>query len=460
MPAWIVSFFLFFSAPKPVGLSELWELARQRSHDTERAEIQLRRADSLVKGSRMLWLPRLSYSVQGAPSPTYRCVVPEAWMDAARPLDMTEREFRETFCVGTDRDDSITLNLDGYAIRMEVRAAMPLWTFGKTDYARAQANAMRDMSLAGVSLARQRLWLMVRKAYYARRAYLESQKLADEAGKLLEEAGARAELYEENGTISPTDLLRFKLGENDFGQRKLELDRLGELTAGTLRFLAGRPVEVRTSDPWEADLKRPPSMKVLLEKALASRPELRALEAARTVAIAKTGLARTRMYPDLGIFVRYRLALSNSDDPKSAYANDPLHGNSMVFGLGLEGQLDFSSQLTQMRLARLEQRESESRLAAARDALELELLNARQDLILAIDRLVLIERGRKLSRAWVMALHDQEKLGVVKPREMVDSLSALFRLQFNYWEARTQLENARAQLHLVTGDPVPGQGNP
>jgi outer membrane protein TolC len=438
-----------------MGLKDIWHIAKSKSPDTDKARFQLACAQALVRGSNLLWMPRISYSVQGAPSPTYRCTVPEAWMPATLPAGMSEEEFRETYCVGTDRDDSITLNLDGYALRFEVRAVVPLYTFGKIDYLKAQARAARDAAKAGGTLTRQKLWLTVRRGYFARRAYLESAKLSGRARKLLDDAGAKAEAYEEEGKITPTDLLRFKLGENEFAQKELDLARVGELTAATLHYLTGRPVEVRLSDPWEAVTTRPDPVDHLVGRAVERRPELRMLAAARAAAVAQAGLARARMYPDFGLFVRYRLALSNSDDPKSAFASDPLHGNSLVFGLGLEGTLDFGSQVTSLRLAHLEQRELEARYAAARDALALELTSARQDVILALDKLVLIEKGQKLARAWLIALADQEAIGVLKPRDMVDALSALFKLQFSYWEVRAQLENAWGQLELALGEPVP-----
>jgi len=453
---WLISFPLAApaKAPAPMGLKEIWHIVKNKSPDAEKARLQLARAQALVQGSNLLWLPRISYSVQGAPSPTYRCTVPEAWMPATLPAGMSEDEFRASFCVGTDQDDSITLNLDGYALRFEVKAVLPLYTFGKIDYAKAQAQAARDAARAGSKLTRQKLWLTVRRGYYARRAYLESRTLSDRAQKLLDEAAEKAAEYEENGKISPTDLLRFKLGENEFAQKKLELDRLGELTAASLHYLAGAPVEVKLSEPWEAVTTRPEPVERLVRAAVDARPEFQLLAAARAAAVAQAGLAKARMYPDLGIFLRYRLALSNSDDPKSAYASDPLHGNTLAFGLGLEGHLDFSSQLTQMRLSRLEQREIEARFAAAKDALWLELTAARSDVILALDKLVLIEKGQKLARAWLIALADQEAMGVVKPRDTIDALSTMFKLQFSYWEVRAALENAQAQLALALGEPV------
>jgi outer membrane protein TolC len=376
-------------------------------------------------------------------------------MPATLPAGMSEQEFRETFCVGTNQDDSVTLDLDGYALRFEVRAVMPLFTFGKLEYARAQAKAAQDAAVAGAGLTRQRLWLTVRRAYYARRAFLESRALALRAQKLLDEASEKAVEYEEESKISPTDLLRFRLGENEFAQRRLELDRLGELSAASLHYLAGKPVEVRAGDPWELDATRPEPLDQLVRRAGGRRPELRLLEAARAAAVAKVGLARARMYPDLGLFVRYRLALSNSDDPKSAYLSDPLHANSLSFGLGLEGTLDFGMQFTAVRLARADQRDVEAQLAAARDALRLELAGARQDVLLALDRLTLVEKGQKLARAWLLALADQEAAGVIKPRDMVDALQTMFKLEFSYWELRAQLEIARAQLALASGEAVP-----
>ncbi|PKN32181.1 MAG: hypothetical protein CVU63_20095, partial [Deltaproteobacteria bacterium HGW-Deltaproteobacteria-20] len=100
---WLFSFPLAApaSAPEAMGLKDLWHIVKNKSPDADKARFQLARAQALVKGSNLLWLPRISYSVQGAPSPTYRCTVPEAWMPSTLPTGMSEQEFRETFCVGT-----------------------------------------------------------------------------------------------------------------------------------------------------------------------------------------------------------------------------------------------------------------------------------------------------------------------------------------------------------------------
>jgi len=421
----------------------------------QKAHFQLARAEELVEGSRFLWLPRLSYSLQGGPFPTYRCILPDSWMPASLPEGMTEQDFRETYCVGTDRDDSLTLNLDGYVLRFEAKAVMPIFTFGKMDYARAQARAMREMARRGVDAGRQKLWLTVRRAYYARRAYLESARLGQKARKLLDEAAEKAAEYEENGRISPVDLLRFKLGQNEFEQRMLDLDRLGEISRATLEYLAGKPVEVREDEPWELDTTLPADLPGLVAQALSRRPEIQALSAARAQAAAAAGLARARLLPDVGVFVRYRFADSSSDDPRSAYANDALHGNSLVLGLGIEGQLDFVTQITQMRLADIEQREAEARYAALRDAITLEIASLRGEVIAAVRKVELTEKALKLARAQLAALAEQESAGVLKPKELAEAMSTFFKLQFGYWELRLQLETARAQLALALGESVP-----
>lgn len=456
MFVWLVlfNFFIHNSKPTPIGLQKLWTLAKQRAPNMQKAYLQVARAEELVEGSRFLWLPRFSYSLQGGPAPTYRCILPDAWMPTTLPEGMTESDFRETYCVGTDRDDSITLNLDGYVLRFEAKAVMPIFTFGKIDYARAQARAMREIAQSGVQTSRQQLWFTVRRTYFSRRAYLESARLAKKASKLLEEATEKVTEYEENGRISPVDLLRFKLGQNEFEQRMLDLERIGEISRATLEYLAGKSVEVREDEPWEYDASLPASLPELVNLALARRPEFRALLAARAQAAAAAGLAQARLLPDIGFFVRYRFADSSSDDPRSAYANDALHGNSLVFGLGIEGHLDFAMQITQMRLAALEQREVESRYAALRDAVTLEIANVRQDVVVTVRKVALTEKALRFAQAQLAALVEQENMGVLKPRDMAEALTTYFKLQFGYWELRLQLEMVRAQLALATGEPI------
>ncbi len=436
-----------------VTYRELLKLAVTHAPSLRIARLKLAGYDAMLSGSKLLYAPTVSLSFQGAPSPRFTCVVPQAWIDSGNTGGLSEKEFREQFCVGTDRDDSVTLDLDGYALRFQIKAVQPLFTFGKISYARAMAKAALRGGEANLTAQTRDLQLLVRRAWYGRKSARLISALLKDAESIMKKAKVKASKLEADGKITPVQMIRLKLGENLIQRKKLDVVKMNALSLSALRALSGRDLDIEEGG-FSVNSVRPPSLKTLLAKALKRRPELRALEALRAAKAAKVGLARAAFYPNLGVFVQYTLKLSNSDDPKSVSANDGLHGNSLAFGLGLEMKFDPARMITDLRLARLERREADARIAAARDLLRLRLAKAREEVNYQIDRIRLLSRGVKLSRAWTLALSDQEEQGSFKPKDMVDSLTSYFTLKIGLIEARYELACAWAALRHATGEDI------
>ncbi|MBU1220198.1 TolC family protein [Myxococcota bacterium] len=448
----------FLSAKNPgsvtVSMNDFIKLVLKNNPSLKEASLQVNRYEAMLKGAKLLYFPQITLSVQGAPSPKYKCMVPQEWMNLVDLGGMSEKEFRETYCLTTDRDDNITLDLDGYVVRFEAKATFPLYTFGKIEYAKELANAGVRYSEANMKSVREKVIFTAKKAWLSSHAAAELMKLLDESQKLMKKSLEKAEKMEEDGKITPTDLIRLKLGENELNLRALEIKKLNSISIQAMKILAGKDVTIDASksveDPSEV---KPQEVSILLKKAMGNRPEFAMISAARAAAKARHGLAKAAFKPNIGLFLRYRLTLSNSEDPKSAYLNDGLHGNSLAFGLGLEMKFDPSKMLTDLRLARVESRMANVKLTAARDFLKMQISTVRENIIYQIDKLSIIKRGIKLSRGWLIALEDQEAMNVVKPKEMVDALVSYFKLRFALIEASWALRLEWLKLHALTEKP-------
>jgi outer membrane protein TolC len=434
-----------------IGLKKILSLAKTRSPLLLRARIKVRQYEAMLSGSNLLRYPQFSLSLKGAPSPKYECVMPDEWLSSANLNGMSEHEFKEKYCVGTNIDDDITTELDGYALRFQVKAVLPLYTFGKIAYTKALAQAAVRGGQAGVKKADKTIEFLVKKAFYARKSALEIKKLVGEAVVMMAQAREKAEEDEEDSKITPTDLIRLKLGENLILRKKLEVNRMDVLTLEALKILTGKSIDidVKSANPIPSGF--PLSLKKLLKIARRNRPEIKMLKSVRAMKIARIGIAKAAFYPNIGLFARYTLKLSNSDDPQNAYYNDGLHGNSLAFGVGIEMKFDPSKMITELRMARLDKKETDARIAASGDLLKMQIVKSREEVIYNIKKIKLIIKGIKLSRAWVMALSDKESSGEVKPKEMVDSLSSWFKLKLSLAESRYQLNIAWASLSLAVG---------
>ncbi|MBU1240191.1 TolC family protein, partial [Myxococcota bacterium] len=447
------------SAPKRKGVrtrvtyGELLKLAITHAPSLRMARLKLAGYDAMLSGSKLLYAPTFTISFQGAPSPKFTCVVPRAWIDSADLGGMSEKEFREQYCVGTNRDDSVTLDLDGYALRFQVKAVQPLFTFGKISYSKAMVRAAVRGGEANLAAKSRDLQLLLRKAWYGRKAVHLIAALLKDAETMMSKAKVKASAWEKESKITPVQLIRLKLGENQILRKKLDVGKMDAISLATLRLFAGKDVDIEPGN-FSVNKTPPKPLKSLMEQALKRRPEVRALEALRAAKTAKVGLARAAFYPNLGIFVQYTLKLSNSDDPKSVYANDGLHGNSLAFGVGLEMKFDPARMITDLRLARLERREADAQIAAAKDMLRLKLAKARQEVVYQIKRIKLLSRAVKLSRSWTLAISDQEEQGTFNPKEMVDALTSYFTMKLALIEARYELAYAWAALRHATGETI------
>ncbi|MBN2724967.1 MAG: TolC family protein [Deltaproteobacteria bacterium] len=438
---------------KKVSLKKFISIVLEKNPSMEQARLQIQRYKAMLSGANMLWLPSVSSSLQGAPTPKYTCVVPPEWLAAADLGNMSEKEFRETYCVGTNREDTITTDLDGYVLRFEAKATIPLYTFGKIKYAREMAKSSVSLGRNNLKMVRQQTALLAKKAWYAARASRDLSALMIDSQKLMDKSREKAEKMEDDGKITSTDLIRLKLGQNELKMRALEIRKLDNISKNSMRILAGINVEPDDSELKELPLKHPAALSLLVDKAFKYRPEFKILKAARATALAKVGLAKAAFMPNIGVFLRYRYTLSNSDDPKSAYLNDPLHGNSLAFGLAVEVKIDPSSMITAVRLAKIDAARTEVKLAQAKSYLRFQISAVRENIVYEIDRIKLINRGIKLSRGWLLALEDQESLGVLKPKELVDALVAWFKLKFSLIEAswKLRLELLKLESFIGTG---------
>jgi outer membrane protein TolC len=440
------------NSKKVITLKEFIKLAINRSPHIEKAKLQINRYEALLKGSKLLYLPQITISAKGAPSPKYKCVMPQDWLNAAATEGMSEEEFKEQYCVGTDRDDSITYNLDGYIFRFEINTVIPLYTFGKFEYLKAKAKAAVKGSHSGFETSIRNITYLTKKAYYAYLSVKEIKKLVLSIEKHMKKAKDKAVDYEENEKITQTDLIRLKLGMNEIARRKLEVIKLEKISEKAVEILAGYKVKFKTVSLPLPETKIPPPEKKLLSKAVKNRPEVKMLMAKRAIAQASIGLAKSAFYPDIGLFARYRLTLSNSDDPKSVYANDGLHGNSIYVGVGVTWKLSPAKMVTDLELAKIEQRKVEAQIAASRDLLKMEISKVREEVIFNIKKIKLIKKGVKLSRSWILALEGKEAIGIIKPKELVDSLVSYFKLKLSLKETYYKLHLAWLDLHRAVGN--------
>jgi outer membrane protein TolC len=194
------------------------------------------------------------------------------------------------------------------------------------------------------------------------------------------------------------------------------------------------------------------SLKHYLALARRHRPELRLLGVAIEASKAAVSLRKSMFAPDLAFVLRIRATASSSrDDPKSAYANDYLHGTGLYLGLALKWDLDFHFKYTALS-------EAQSELLAARHlreratlGVELQIEKAHDELVTAGKRLTLLKKARRSARKWLITMSQRHDVGTADTKKLTDAVQAFFKTQLKVHQAVYSFNLAAVELSRVVG---------
>jgi outer membrane protein TolC len=244
------------------------------------------------------------------------------------------------------------------------------------------------------------------------------------------------------GTSPPLDSLRAQTErirrESDLAKARADLSRarLG------LGVLLGQEAPVRVAVP--APEPGAPDAGPLMERAVASRPELRAAGAQADAAKAQVDSARARLAPQLSGTV-------------AAFASDVPY----VTGerQGWRATLDLTWALYDGGLRDAKRRQAEAQLSGARAAAEAarlqviqEVQDAARDVAVATERLRLAEQQRKLASDAAGSAKRSFEAGVASSLDVVDANDRLYQADVGLADARARLGIARVALGRASGE--------
>ena len=371
--------------------------------------------------ARRAWIPQGSINVLAAPAPEVDCD-------------------DEATCIRTSRTDNNQFDVGGIFTRVEFRIGMPLYTFGKLDGAEHAATAGVQAGRAQLDAARLQVTTDVTRAYQGVKVAREILHTIAEGREYMDKALVKIEQDIESGRgdATETDRLRLKVLTAEVDARTLEARSLADLALAALRVLVpDAPSDLEVDDaPLVAIDREPRPLSYYLEMARATRPEVRALNAALAARRAAEDVEGARLYPDLLLVGTLNWAYAPSvDDPPSFFANDPFNGFAAGVGALLSIPLDYPLKLARLDRAHAERREMDARRKHALGGIGLEIERAYAQLQEARARMVVSRGGERSARAWLVATYQNLMLGLIEPKELTDSLLAFFTLRLRSLQA-------------------------
>jgi outer membrane protein/S-layer protein transport system outer membrane protein len=443
------------------ALGDLLELARRQNpglaagaQATAGIEAQLREAERS-------WHPTGELLSLLAPAPEIRCRTDLPVPDGADP-----QAWREEHCDRTNVYDSTTLydrslNLRGLFTRTELRLTQPIYTFGKIAAGKQAAERGVQASRDREAGLRADLELNVRRAYYGFKLAREVLDTLSEGLEHVDEARKKidAALKEGKDNVSPTDRLRLVVARSEVEARILQARRGKEVALGALRALIGpdAPAEIEIDAEPLGPVEVPARPVTHWEElALATRPEVRALDNFLASKQALADLEKRKQYPDIVLVGSATYAYTSSvDNPENAFFSDPYNTLSAGVAAALRVPLDLGVKNARAGRLRAEAEETAFRRREALGGIRFEVRRAHSELLEAQERAKAAQAGERAGRSWVTAIQQSFELGLAEMRDFADALSQYFLARIRHLEALHDGHVAAAALARATGTALP-----
>jgi outer membrane protein TolC len=348
-------------------------------------------------------------------------------------------------------------------VGFQIEGVIPLWTFGKLPAARDAARAGIRAAEGDRERVRGQLRFDVRRAYFALQLALDLRQMLDEVLPGIRQAAARLEEQVANGDpdVSEMDRWRMQAALAEIAAREADIRRLEGTARGALRILTGvRRFDIPPCPIEPVAIERGP-LERWVRRAQGDRPEVRMLEAAVRARQASLDVAEAGFFPDIAIAYRFGVTWAPGiTDQTNPFVIDQPNYTSIAAGLVLRWSLDLwgNAYRVDRESALLEDLRHRSREASR--GIELEVTESYEAVTAAQAQVEAWERGRRETRAWLIAALQGRDLGTVETRDLVDALRASLGARYSHLQAIHDLNVATANLERTSGHPVTAHWEP
>lgn len=348
-------------------------------------------------------------------------------------------------------DVSLTSSL-GMAWRAGIEGVIPFWTFGKITNLWDAAKAGVRVSEAQVEIDRDAVRLDVRKAFFGLQLARDGIYLLTDARGSVDRAIAKLESDVDKGKADEIDLLKLQVFASDLEVRESEAKKYVNVALAGLRFYSG----VADLDIADAPLHEPKHQLGHVTRYLMAaklyRPETNMARAGVGARTAQLELARSNLYPSLGIGLSMGLSTAPEiADQINPFVTDP--GNYFHYGAALvfEWKLDIVPAMARIRYAeaQLEEVRAQERLSLGGVGAEVE--TAYNDVLDWKRRVDAYRTAVKRAKRWFILVQENIDVGTMEEKDLLDPARQYALQRFNMLNAIMELDMAMSRLAKTTG---------
>jgi outer membrane protein TolC len=341
-----------------------------------------------------------------------------------------------------------------------IEGAIPLYTFGKYRAGKQAASAgittaeyERDRTLA-------RVVFDVRRAYFGTQLSLDLQAMIGEGKDKLRNAVDKLEtrLQADDPRVKQTDFWRLVSALSEIESRESEALRLEASARAALEILSGLKPAIVPECPLEAVKSEVIELGDHVDRALANRPEVHQLEAARSARDANLTVKRAGYLPDIILALRASFARTPGiTDIQNPFIIDRGNFAGAFAGLIAQWKLDFGGTNARVKMAKAEIASLKARTSEAELGIEIEVTDLYEQLQDAKRRLASWTRSEKETRKWFVSAGQGYEVGTTSAMELVDSIEAYFSARSKRLMATAEYNLAIAGLEKATNMPLLSQ---
>ncbi len=345
----------------------------------------------------------------------------------------------------------------GPGVELNAEGGIPIYTFGKY-------RAGKTAASAGIKAAEQerektlnQVVYDVRRAYFGTQLSLDLQSMISEGkGKLANAVDKlEARLNADDPRVKQTDYWRLLSTLSEIESRESEALRLEASARAALEILSGIKPAIVPECRLEPVQSEVIALSQHLDRALANRPEIEQLKAAKSASDANLVVKRAGYLPDIIL----ALAANFASTPIVTDINNPFiidRGNfrGAFAGLVARWELDFAGTNARVKAVKAEIESLKAKTEEAHDGIELEVTALFEHLQDAKRRMNSWARAERETRKWFVSAGQGYEVGTMSAKDLEDSIEGYFSARSKHLMAIAEYNLAIAGLEQATGMPM------
>jgi outer membrane protein TolC len=337
---------------------------------------------------------------------------------------------------------------DNYNMRLTLQ--QPLFTGLRLINSSKVASYSAEASGQDYQKDRTDLIYNVTNAYWSLFKAIEFKKVVDENVEQVKAHLKDVQNFFNQGIVTKNEVLKVEVQLSNVQVLQIDAQNNVQLAAIGLNSLIGLSLETKidlTSKAEQTD-KQYDNIKILVQKAIDNRPDIKSMELRVKAGEAGVSIARAGWFPQIYLIGNYVYARPNSRIfPTQDKFND-------TWDVSISASLDiwnWGTTIHQTDEAQAQLAQAKDGLGLLRDGITLEVTQSYLNFNQSKERIAVAEKGVAQAEENYRITDEKFKAGLALNSDLLDAEAALMQVKFNYIQSLVDFELANARLQKALG---------